>query len=117
VPDADRAMVQQLGAELRYHAHFKPRGTNVNFAQVKGPSHIRVRTYERGVEGETLACGTGVTASAIIAARVHGFAPPIRVQVQGGDELRVSFADSGDAIAEVDLNGPATFVFTGRIEL
>ncbi|KAB2667610.1 MAG: diaminopimelate epimerase [Verrucomicrobia bacterium] len=117
VPDADRAMVQQLGAELRFHPHFKPRGTNVNFVEVKGPSHIRVRTYERGVEGETLACGTGVTAAAIIASRIHGFAPPIRVQVQGGDELRVAFADSGDAIADVDLNGPATFVYTGRIEL
>ncbi len=117
VPDANRAMVLQLGSELRHHAHFKPRGTNVNFAEVKGPSYIRVRTFERGVEGETLACGTGVTASAIVASRVHGFPSPIRVQVQGGDELRVSFVDSGDAVSDVDLNGPATLVFSGRIEI
>src|SRR5687767_13323221 len=53
VPDADKAMVQQVGAEIRYHPHFAPKGTNVNFAQVLAPNHIRVRTYERGVEGET----------------------------------------------------------------
>lgn len=117
VPDADQAMVNQLGAEIRYHAHFMPRGTNVNFAQVKGPGHIRVRTYERGVEGETLACGTGVTASALITSLVHGFPSPIRVQVQGGDELRIAFRRDGDTFADVDLNGPATFVFEGRIDV
>jgi diaminopimelate epimerase len=73
VPDADKAMVQQLGNEIRFHTHFAPKGTNVNFVQLLGPNHIRVRTYERGVEGETLACGTGVSASAMIASRVHGF--------------------------------------------
>ena len=85
VPDADKAMVQPLGAEIRYHPHFAPRGTNVNFVQVRGPGAIRVRTYERGVEGETLACGTGVTASALIAAELHNFKSPVQVQVQGGD--------------------------------
>ena len=89
VPDADQAMVQQLGAAIRYHEHFKPKGTNVNFVQVLGPDHIRVRTYERGVEGETLACGTGVTASALISSRVHQFTSPVKVQVQGGDRKSV----------------------------
>ncbi len=117
VPDADQAMVRELGAELRHHPHFQPRGTNVNFVQVLGPGSIRVRTYERGVEGETLACGTGVTAAAIVAARLHGFTPPIRVQVQGGDELQVGFKAAGDTLSDVDLNGPATFVFSGRITL
>jgi diaminopimelate epimerase len=117
VPDADQAMVLQLGKELRYHAHFAPRGTNVNFAQLKGPGFIRVRTYERGVEGETLACGTGVTASAILAARVHDFPSPVRVQVQGGDELTVAFTRDGDSYRDVELTGPATFVFTGRVEV
>lgn len=117
VPDADQAMVLQLGAELRWHDHFKPRGTNVNFAQVKGPNFIRVRTYERGVEGETLACGTGVSASAMIAAAVHGFTSPVRVQVQGGDELEVDFQRNGQDFSDVRLTGPATFVFQGQVTL
>ena len=117
VPDADQAMVRELGAELRRHEHFQPRGTNVNFVQVKGSNFIRVRTYERGVEGETLACGTGVCASAMIASAVHGFTSPVRVQVQGGDELEVSFARENGQFSDVHLTGPATFVFEGRIEL
>lgn len=117
VPDADQAMVQELGSELRHHAHFAPRGTNVNFAQVKGPGHIRVRTYERGVESETLACGTGVTASALITAMILGFPSPVRVQVQGGDELIITFRQHDGDFEAVCLNGPATFVFEGRIEV
>jgi diaminopimelate epimerase len=110
-------MVQTLGAELRHHPHFQPRGTNVNFAQVLGPNHIRVRTYERGVEGETLACGTGVTASALISAEVHQFTSPVQVQVQGGDTLEVSWAGAGGNFTDVQLNGPADFVFQGRLEI
>jgi diaminopimelate epimerase len=81
VADADKAMVQGLGSEIRFHKHFAPKGTNANFVQVLGPSQIRVRTYERGVEGETLACGTGVTASALVAAKLHGFVSPVTVKV------------------------------------
>jgi diaminopimelate epimerase len=117
VPDADKAMVQQLGAEIRYHEQFAPKGTNVNFVQVLGPNFIRVRTYERGVEGETLACGTGVTASALISACVHGFTSPIKVQVQGGDLLEVSFVRNGTEFSDVKLTGPADFCFDGRIEI
>ncbi|MFA6542825.1 MAG: diaminopimelate epimerase [Limisphaerales bacterium] len=117
VPDADKAMVHQLGAEVRNHAHFKPKGTNVNFAQVLGPNHIRVRTYERGVEGETLACGTGVSAAAMIASRVQGFTSPVKVLVQGGDTLEVSFKSSGETFSDVRLNGPADFAFVGQVEV
>ena len=117
VPDADQAMVQQLGSEIRYHAHFKPKGTNVNFVQVLASNHIRVRTYERGVEGETLACGTGVTAAALVSSRVHKFTSPVKVQVQGGDTLEVTWTDAGDGFADVKLNGPADFVFKGTIEV
>jgi len=116
VPDADRALVQQLGPEIRRHPLFAPKGTNVNFVQRLGPNRIRVRTFERGVEGETLACGTGVTASALVAARLHGFTSPVKVQVQGGEELEVSFKDAGGEFADVRLSGPAEFVFEGRIE-
>jgi diaminopimelate epimerase len=117
VPDADKAMVLQLGPELRRHSHFSPKGTNVNFVQVLGPNSIRVRTFERGVEAETLACGTGVAASALISARVHGFASPVRVQVQGGDQLEVSFKDSSTQFSEVRLTGPADFVFDGTVKV
>jgi diaminopimelate epimerase len=117
VPDADRALVRELGPEIRRHAHFAPKGTNVNFVQVLEPNHIRVRTFERGVEGETLACGTGVTASALIASRVHQFSSPVRVQVQGGDELEVSFRENNGGFTDVRLSGPAEFVFEGRVEL
>jgi diaminopimelate epimerase len=116
VPDADKAMVLPLGQEIRRHAHFSPKGTNVNFVQVLGPGHIRVRTYERGVEGETLACGTGVTASALVAAMVHHFESPVRVQVQGGDELKVSFNQRDAGFSDVRLTGPADFVFEGAAD-
>jgi len=117
VPDADQAMVQNAGAEIRYHAHFAPRGTNVNFVQLLGPGRIRVRTYERGVEGETLACGTGVTASALVAAKLHGFQSPVSVKVQGGDTLEVSFKAAGEGFEDVWLSGPADFAFEGEIEV
>jgi diaminopimelate epimerase len=117
VPDADKAMVQQLGPEIRRHPHFGPKGTNVNFVQVLGPNHIRVRTFERGVEGETLACGTGVSAAALISSRVHNFVSPVKVQVQGGDMLEVSFRESNGGFADVKLTGPAEFVFEGTIEI
>jgi diaminopimelate epimerase len=117
VPDADKAMVQELGPEIRRHPHFAPKGTNVNFVQVLGPGRVRVRTFERGVEGETLACGTGVTASALIAARVHKFGSPVRVLVQGGDELEVSFEEQSGRFAQVRLSGPADFVFEGKVQL
>jgi diaminopimelate epimerase len=117
VADANKAMVQAIGSEIRYHPHFAPKGTNANFVQLLGPNSIRVRTYERGVEGETLACGTGVTASALISARINRFTSPISVQVQGGDVLHVSFQDKNGSFEDVRLTGPAQFVFEGRIEI
>lgn len=117
VPDADKAMVQPLGSEIRHHPQFAPKGTNANFVQVIGPNYIRVRTYERGVEGETLACGTGVTASALIAARLHRFTSPVLVRVQGEDMLEVGFKATAGGFEDVTLTGPAQFVFDGHIEI
>lgn len=117
VDDADKAYVSDMGREIRFHEAFKPKGTNVNFVQVTGPSSIRVRTYERGVEGETLACGTGVTAAAIIAHVVRQMPVPVTVRVQGGDTLKVSFERSGESFQNVLLQGPADVVFTGEITI
>jgi diaminopimelate epimerase len=117
VENADQAMVLQLGQEIRFHSHFAPKGTNVNFVQSLGRGNIRVRTYERGVEGETLACGTGVTASALISARLHQFESPVKVQVQNGDTLEVSFKQTDAGFSDVRLTGPADFVFEGKLTL
>ena len=114
---AGKALVQQLGSEIRRHPHFGLRGTNVNFVQLLGSNRIRVRTFERGVEGETLACGTGVTAAALVSSRVHKLISPVRVHVEGGDELEVSFNETNGQFTDVRLTGPAEFVFEGRIEI
>ncbi|MGI8965366.1 MAG: diaminopimelate epimerase, partial [Limisphaerales bacterium] len=101
VENADAAMVPSLGPEIRHHKDFAPRGTNVNFVQLLGKNFIRVRTYERGVENETLACGTGVTASALVAAQLHQFTSPVQVQVQGGDLVEVTFEKMGTEFTNV----------------
>ena len=117
VQDATQAPLAVLGPEVRRHTHFGTKGTNVNFVQILFPGTIRVRTFERGVEGETLACGTGVTASALISARLHHFSSPVKVRVQGGDELEVHFEDKAGEFDQVKLVGPADFVFEGKIEI
>jgi len=117
VPDADLAMVQSLGREVRNHSHFAPRGTNVNFVQLQPSGRIRVRTYERGVEAETFACGTGVTASALVSSLLHSMPSPVAVQVQSGEILEVSFDRVGSEFSNVRLKGPADFTFEGKIDL
>jgi diaminopimelate epimerase len=107
--------VHALGAALRHHHHFQPRGTNVNFVRQLGPQDLAIRTYERGVEAETLACGTGVVASALTIAALTGAESPIRVLVKGGDTLTVDFLRAGEGFSYVVLTGPADFVFEGEI--
>lgn len=121
VPDAEVAEVLSLGRAIRYSKLF-PKGTNVNFVQVAESGELIVRTYERGVEGETLACGTGVTAAALIMHRVRGLALPLRVKVRGGDTLAVGAVTEksvtyGDSFRDVTLTGPATEVYTGIAKL
>jgi diaminopimelate epimerase len=119
VPVADAAAVDVagLGRKLRQHPAFAPKGTNVNFVQVTGPSSIKVRTYERGVEAETLACGTGSVASAILMARLGKVASPVAVTTTGGDILTISFKLDGDSATEVFLKGQAEVTFTGTLDL
>jgi diaminopimelate epimerase len=110
--------VYAYGKAIREHQAFAPAGTNANFAKVIGPSHIEIRTYERGVEDETLACGTGMVASALIHHLLTGEPSPIQVVVAGGDTLEVGFVKAGDqGFHNVTLTGPADFVFEGQIEI
>ena len=115
--ELDTAPVRELGRELRNHAAFAPKGTNVNFARVAGPSAIAVRTYERGVEDETLACGTGSVASAILMARLGRVVPPVAVTVRSGSILRIHFAITGERATGVALEGEAVVLFEGDLRL
>ena len=114
IEDAD---VRGEGAAIRYHKMFSPNGANVNFIEKRGPNKIAIRTYERGVENETLACGTGIVASALIFAASEDRRGPVTVLARGGDELQVSFEKIGDQFRNVTLTGPAEFVFEGTIEI
>jgi diaminopimelate epimerase len=109
--------VRRDGAMIRQHKMFSPKGTNVNFFEKRGPANVAIRTYERGVEDETLACGTGVVASALIFATIENKEGPIRVLVRGGSELSVDFKKNGRDFSGVTLSGPAEFVFEGTIDL
>jgi diaminopimelate epimerase len=113
----DLVNVRGRGAAIRHHKMFSPKGANVNFIEKRGPNNIAVRTYERGVEDETLACGTGVVASALIFAATENADSPIAVLVRGGSELQVGFEKTGTDFKNVTLTGPADFVFEGTIEL
>jgi diaminopimelate epimerase len=105
------------GSAIRHHEAFSPKGANVNFIEKRGPNKIAIRTYERGVEDETLACGTGVVASALMFAFTEKAKGPIGVIARGGDELRVGFDMIDKEFRNVTLTGPAEFVFEGTIEI
>jgi len=107
--------VAKQGQAIRYHSAFAPSGTNVNFVEIGRGNRIHVRTYERGVEGETLACGTGVVAASILSNLRRGLRSPILVTTRGGDHLRVGFSMVNGQAREVTLQGPARIVYTGVI--
>lgn len=117
VDDVAKVDVFGLGRKLRRHEAFAPKGTNVNFVQVTGPSSIAVRTYERGVEDETLACGTGCVAAAVLMARLGKVASPVSVATHGGDTLEISFRLDGDRAVEVFMKGKAEVTFEGSLDL
>lgn len=118
VENLEDVPVQEWGSGLRYHEAFKPKGTNANFAKVVAPGSISIRTYERGVEGETLACGTGMVACALIHHELTGAPSPVSVLVKGGDTLHVGFEEpTKGEYANVTLFGPADFVFQGTVQL
>ena len=113
VAHAPGDLIQRVGAAIRRHADF-PQGINVNFAQVLDRHTLWQRTFERGVEGETLACGTGAAASSVISALRGLVDSPVRVHVLGG-ELSVSFEREGDEFTELVLGGGARFIAEGTL--
>jgi diaminopimelate epimerase len=112
VGDIGAVDVVRLGAALRHHRAFAPQGANANFASVESPGRLVLRTYERGVEAETLACGTGVCAAALLHHLDAGSPSPVSVRVRGGDSLTVRFDHD---LKNVTLTGPADFVFEGTV--
>jgi diaminopimelate epimerase len=122
VSDLQHFPVVEEGRKIRYAEDFKPGGTNVNFVELQGDNTIFVRTYERGVEDETLSCGTGVTAAALAASR-KGYTSPVNIKTKGG-ELAVEFkTQSGLSVGkpgsfdDIFLIGPAKMVFEGDLDL
>lgn len=113
VDDVEAVDVAGLGRMLRHHPLFAPKGANANFVKVEACATLSVRTYERGVEAETLACGTGVTASALVAARNGWVSLPVSVQVASGDWLEIGGVLTAEGAERVTLTGPAVYVFEG----
>ncbi|WP_461209502.1 diaminopimelate epimerase [Desulfocurvus sp. DL9XJH121] len=112
VDDVAAVDVQALGSALRYHQHFAPAGTNVNFIQVTSPESLLLRTYERGVEGETFACGTGAAASALVARELGLTGNAVKLTTSGGEILQIHLEDG-----TVFLEGPAVKTFQGEMIL
>lgn len=114
VEDLSNCQVVKLGKMIRFSEHFKPAGTNVNFVNIKNGSTIAIRTYERGVEDETLACGTGAVASALFAHEKKGVKSPVSVLTQGGEILMVHFIKENQLLKEVFLEGSANLIYEGE---
>jgi diaminopimelate epimerase len=111
VPDAEKVDVKTLGRELRFHKAFGKAGANADFVSARKGA-LRLRTYERGVEDETLACGTGVVAAAAVARALGKAGDRVKVRVRGEEDLHVSFRDG-----MTSLEGPGVVTFTGEVAL
>jgi diaminopimelate epimerase len=116
VEDLDKVDVKNIGSHIRHAGEFGPEGTNADFVKVVDKHNIKVRTYERGVEDETLACGTGAVASAVIAAEAEKMSSPITVETTGGEKLKVYFEMKDGNFTNVYLEGKAKLVFEGEID-
>ena len=120
VPALNKVDVKKLGRAIRYHQRFIPSGANVNFVTLQGKNSIYIRTYERGVEDETLACGTGAVASALISGLQGKVSSPVEVRTRGGETLKVEYVIEKDKegikkFKGVWLEGEARVVYEGEI--
>jgi diaminopimelate epimerase len=115
VEDIPDYPVFEQGKAIRHHPMFSPEGTNANFMKLIGSDHLQIRTYERGVEDETLACGTGAIASALVASARGMVSSPVRVRTRGGEELRIYFRKEGDKFDKVWLEGSTSIVYKAKL--
>ena len=113
--DVEGEDVVGLGRAVRHHPAFAPEGVNVNFLQIDDPRHARIRTYERGVEDETLACGTGTVAAAILARRRGAVATSLAVTTRSGEVLEVVCEDSAEGTVRIEQRGSARLVYWGEM--
>ncbi|BBO81744.1 diaminopimelate epimerase [Desulfosarcina ovata subsp. sediminis] len=115
VDDIETVDVIAIGRQIRRHAYFAPAGTNANFVAVDPAGRIFIRTYERGVEDETLACGTGNVAAALVLARERGLASPVTLTTRSGSDLIVHFSPRDDDFGDVFLEGDARVIYRGEL--
>lgn len=115
VEDIEAVNVVELGRRIRNHRDFAPEGTNANFVAVGKDGEIAIRTYERGVEDETLACGTGNVAAALILAHERGLRSPVTLTTRSGGKLTVHFKTQGDRYQDVFLEGDARVIYSGEL--
>jgi len=113
VDNLDKIDIKDIGSHIRNHGEFSPEGTNADFVKIVDKKNLMIRTYERGVEDETLACGTGAVASAIIAAEAEKMSSPITVQTRGGEKLKVYFDIIEGQFKNIYLEGAASLVYDG----
>lgn len=111
VDDIDKIDVKKYGPAIRYHKVFQPAGTNVDWLQIIDKHHGKVRTYERGVEDETLACGTGIVASVLCGAMFEKFASPVEIVARSGEKLKVDFSPD---FSEIFFEGGTRLIFEGQ---
>jgi diaminopimelate epimerase len=107
--------IVQIGRPIRYHSHFAPNGTNVNFVRVENHSQLSIRTYERGVEDETLACGTGAVASALVAAFKGLVKSPVSIKTEGGEVLMVYFEIEAKEVKRVFFEGDVHIIYEAEM--
>lgn len=113
----EKENVAEIGRKIRFHSYFQPAGTNVNFVEIKSPQELKVRTYERGVEEETSACGSGVSASSLVLFLLDKIKSPVYVTTSGGGVLRVYIEGVKSKIDGLYLEAEAKIVYEGKIAL
>lgn len=116
VEDLNDVQVKQIGSQIRFHPYFAPEGVNVNFVKIAVDGTVHIRTYERGVEDETLSCGTGSAAAALVAFQKGFVSNQVRVMTKSKESLEFTLSESSEG-KQIEMQGKASFVFEGRMQV